>query len=289
MRRAIVAIAFVVAAVGTSAEPAAAGGSWIEFEHRAFVPGERATGHGVFSVTGTGAAVKEGPFYAYLLPADQWIHPPTIPASAIPLGPIRIERIPGQAFLRRATLSFIIPVVTVGTYGIALCNRPCRDVHVGDLIGAWGFRVGFAGDAELRLVARQLRWQMDRVAAGAARREAALPQEIMVLRGELLDNRWSAERVEDRSRELRTRVARLERRLAALEAAGNQADAGGGAAPWPAAVLLLVAALVAWALARFVRRRRRPPSEGSKEVPDRELEELLVLEAERDREPLGTR
>jgi hypothetical protein len=289
MRRAIVAIALVVAAAGPSAGPATAGGSLIEFENRTFVPGERATGRGVLSVTGSGAAVKEGPFHAYLVPADQWIHPPDIPASAVPLGPIRIERVPGQAFLRRATLSFVVPVVPVGTYGIALCNRPCRDVHVGDLIGAWGFRVGIAGDRELRLAARQLRWQMKRVAARAARREEALQQEIMVLRGELLDTRWSAERVEDQSRELRSRVARLERRLVALEAVSDPdaAGAGGSTAPW-LAPSLLVTALTAWGLARFVRRRRRPPPTGATAV-DRELEELLLIDVERDREPAGTR
>jgi hypothetical protein len=290
MRRAIVAVALVVAAVGPTAGPAAAGGSWIEFEHRIFVPGERATGRGILSVTGSGAAVKEGPFYAYLVPADQWIDPPDIPASAIPLGPIRIERIPGQAFLRQATLSFVVPVVPVGTYGIALCNRPCRDVHVGDLIGAWGFRVGIAGDHELRLVARQLRWQMKQVGARAARRVEALQQEIMVLRGELLDTRWSAERADDRSRELQSRVARLERRLVAVEAVSDPgaAGAGGDAVPW-LAPSLLVTALAAWWLARFVRRRRRPPPTGTTAVTDPELEELLLIDVERDREPVGSR
>ncbi|MGH2659857.1 MAG: hypothetical protein ACRDHS_09375 [Actinomycetota bacterium] len=53
--------------------PAAAGGSWLVPDRRAYVPGDRALLRGSFSTGSLEGRISDGPFFAYLLPQGRWI------------------------------------------------------------------------------------------------------------------------------------------------------------------------------------------------------------------------
>jgi hypothetical protein len=132
--------------------PALAGGAVFEFDHRYYVAGQVAIGHTTLSLHGTGSGrLRDGPYRAYLVPNNGWIHPPRIPAAAVPLGPVRMHRLePG--WLVRARVAFPVPHVGPGGYNVALCNTPCRDTIVGDLVGGWITVVASPEEARIRTI-----------------------------------------------------------------------------------------------------------------------------------------
>lgn len=152
-------VLFLLVPVGS----ASAGGSWIDVTHGDRVhfgrwdiayagAGSIVTMRGAFS-SGQQAAVREGPWYAYLR-LDQERQQRSEPML---LGGVRIE---GDGYPYVARLSFRVPNVPTGYYWVDVCDLGCRQ-GVGDLVG--GTIVLGATDAEARLFARGLilRWMHD--------------------------------------------------------------------------------------------------------------------------------
>jgi hypothetical protein len=136
MRRIVRLLAVGLMVAITPATAAASGGfDNLRFEREYYVPGEEARGSTLFWVEVATVADRE-PYYAYLLPAGMRFEPPVIPDAAILLGALEIDLLPeGEANPARASLDFRVPKVAPGGYQVVLCNRPCRDDMVGDLIG----------------------------------------------------------------------------------------------------------------------------------------------------------
>jgi hypothetical protein len=148
-----VAVFLLVVPVGS----ASAGGSWIDVTHGDRVhfgtwdmayasAGSIVTMQGAFS-SGQQAAVREGPWYAYLRLDKEGNQQRTKPML---LGGVRIG---GDGYPYVARLSFRVPNVRNGYYWVDVCDLGCRQ-GVGDLVG--GTIVLGATDEEARLFARGL-------------------------------------------------------------------------------------------------------------------------------------
>jgi hypothetical protein len=157
MCRRVLVLAVVLFLLVVLAGSASAGGSWIDVTDgdrvqfgRWDIPyagaGSIVTMRGAFSA-GQQAAVREGPWYAYLRPDKEGDQQRTEPML---LGGVRIE---GDGYPYAARLSFRVPNVPNGYYWVDVCDLGCTQ-GVGDLIG--GTIVLGATDAEARLFARGL-------------------------------------------------------------------------------------------------------------------------------------
>ncbi|MGH2637634.1 MAG: hypothetical protein ACRDHU_16005, partial [Actinomycetota bacterium] len=181
--------------------PAYAGGSWLEPDRRAYVPGDAATFRGSFSLSGSlEGRIADGPYVAYLLEAGRWLRPGGIPAGAIRLGELRIVRSNGP-HPTRAVVSFEVPDVPTGWYHLGYCNQPCTVDGIGDLVGGDRFVVaptraeglaivrvdGLAGRVAAvrhRVVARtrQERTRLEQALEGRTRQLQAAQTEVVALR-----------------------------------------------------------------------------------------------------------
>ncbi|HYY09279.1 MAG TPA: hypothetical protein VFA25_11820 [Actinomycetota bacterium] len=181
----VAATAFVVLPLWPS--PAAAGGSWLTPRRPTYVPGEVAIVGGGFGTGSYAGEIDDGPFIAYLLPANRWIEGRNLPKAAIPVGELVIS---GGNGSYRARIEFRVPNVSGGLYHLQYCNDPCTIDGLGDLIGSQSFAVG------------------------ATRTEARLLMSVERLRGKIGEVRYHArfmasEHVREVGRELRTTQRRL--------------------------------------------------------------------------------
>jgi hypothetical protein len=144
-------IVVVLMVVGTPAQ--AGGGSWFGPDDSYQVPGNNLTVRTAFYASGFEGTPSDGPFYAYFLPGWRGFDKPgPVPAHAIPLGPIAITPATGNVGEWVASLTFTVPLVESGLYGIDFCNQPCTVEGLGDLYGG-SFWVGQT-EKEARLLAR---------------------------------------------------------------------------------------------------------------------------------------
>jgi hypothetical protein len=145
IRSILVTTGLLLALLSVNPVAAGGGGSTFDFSRRWFAPGQEAVGRTQF---GTDVNTESGelpgePYFAYLLTGEQFIEPPHIPANAIRLA--RVEMRPVEGGIWEASVRFVIPTVRPGSYTVSLCNDPCRDAFVGDLMGAW---ISVAASAE---------------------------------------------------------------------------------------------------------------------------------------------
>lgn len=144
------------------ATAAASGGyAYLRFARDYYVPGEVARGSTRFWVEVATVEERE-PYDAYLLPARTAFEPPVIPDAAILVGELTIDLLPGEESPARASLGFGVPQVAPGAYQVILCNRPCRDDSVGDLIGGSLNVVASADEARLLNFGAALERRIDR-------------------------------------------------------------------------------------------------------------------------------
>jgi hypothetical protein len=153
LRRMVVVLAAVFLVPTMLSGAAAGGGSTFDFEDY-YVAGERAVGETAFWISGKDRHLLNRTFYAYLIPGQQGIDPPRIPAGAVPLGQVTLGGL--------ARVSFTVPDVAPGGYSVEICDRPCRHSFVGDLIGGWFTVVGSEEEARLRPVIDRLKDRLDR-------------------------------------------------------------------------------------------------------------------------------
>ena len=138
------AVGLVLAGVGMSGSPARAGGAVFDFPKDSYLPGDVVVGvsKNVSIRIPTTAKPQDGPFHAFLVRSGGRFDPfqrATGDSRRIPLGPISFTKTrPGFVTAR---IVFRVPDVEHGTYAIQMCNRPCTDRWVGDLVGGW-FYVG---------------------------------------------------------------------------------------------------------------------------------------------------
>jgi hypothetical protein len=153
---------------------ASAGGGWSTPERSAYVPAQVAIVEATISEGSTGEAITDGPFIAYLLPANRRIQGGRVPEAAIRVGQVMITRMDGHRFLAR--VEFRVPDVPAGLYFIQYCNDPCPGYTVsglGDLIGSESFAIGATtAEGRLLMLADRLRSKIEGVTY-RLRREAA--------------------------------------------------------------------------------------------------------------------
>jgi hypothetical protein len=153
MRRHLLITAALMTAMAAAGTPTRAGGvSWLGPEDPYQVPGNDLTVRTAFYEGGLEGTPSDGPFYAYLLPGWRGFDKPgPVPARATPLGPITIRPATGSMGEWVATLTFTVPTVRTGLYGIDYCNEPCTVEGLGDVYGG-SFWIGQT-EHEARLAA----------------------------------------------------------------------------------------------------------------------------------------
>lgn len=243
--RIVVATAAALACAGLLPQGALAGGGGavFEFDSTYYVPGEIVTAETTFSnrVANSGR-VEDGPYYAYLLPSDQWIHPPEIPEASVPLGPITITDL-GRS-LSTARITFIVPKRDPGPYTLALCNQPCRQATVGDLMGGWISIVPTKDEAIRRELADQFERRLSRV------------RERLAARIERTEKSLSGFAAGQDLQELTRRVNELVEGLALIQKEQRSTAPVAEAAPWVLAGIVLVGVGL-FSIRRQSRRRPR--------------------------------
>ncbi len=217
------------------------GGAFFNFDRRYYVPGEVVTTQTSFSneVEKSGR-IEDGPYFAYLLSSDRWIHPPEIPGDAIPIGPITITNPSGS--VPTARITFTVPEIDPGPYTLTICNQPCSHATLGDLVGG-SFAIAPTKEEALR---RELSDRFD--------------GRLAQVRGNLAARIRSAEKAQrdltprTEVQRLADRVTRLEARLARMQNERPTQEPVTQTAPWIAVSLILSLAGLLW-----VRRRHRRP------------------------------
>jgi hypothetical protein len=150
LRSAVAVSTGAIAWLSVLTQPAAAGGSVFSFHRHYYVAGETVTAisKDLSLNIPTTANLDDGPFFAYLLPAERWIRPPHVPGDAIRLGRVRFVNIRSNPMRADARITFTVPNVPRGSYNVSICNVPCTDTEVGDLVGGW-FNVAPPGQRRL--------------------------------------------------------------------------------------------------------------------------------------------
>jgi hypothetical protein len=145
----------VLGVVGAMATEASAGGSTFSFTGRWVVPGQRVLGTAQFSDwDGASAHVADGPFFAYLVRGDRFLEPHLLITHGIRLGRIGMTQVSGDNW--EASIRFVVPRVRPAHYTVGLCNDPCRNTFVGDLVGAWITITASAEEAKLNNLAAKV-------------------------------------------------------------------------------------------------------------------------------------
>jgi hypothetical protein len=144
LRRAGTVLTLALAAVATTASPAAAGGSWLSPVRDRYEPGQVATLVGYVGPGGSLGAVEDGPFLAYLrrldvplrVPNELQMAPFGPGADDLPIGQLAVQGTGRSGYLAyRVTIQFRLPNdLPAGRYGVIYCNAPCTK-GLSDLIG----------------------------------------------------------------------------------------------------------------------------------------------------------
>jgi len=230
---------------------AQAGGATFSFSGRFVWPGQTVTGTAQFfpfSQESDGAPVvderQKGPFFVYLCPTDHSCADQGRLLAQLDIVPAT----PGQ-HNANARVTFTVPRVAYGVHYVSICDDPCTDNILGDLIGGWVHVV--KDETESRLVRLE-----ERLTDGFDQRVAELESNL----GPRIDRVQRADL--DRGADLGTRIDNLSARLLALEGrvAGLKVPDPEGHAPaplwgggWPVAMAIAVL----WGVT-VLRRRREP-------------------------------
>jgi hypothetical protein len=185
-RRFVLVVAVALGGVALLPTPASAGGGWSIPGRSAYVPTQVAIVRGTFWEGSTGEAIADGPFIAYLLPANRWIQGHRVPEAAVPVGQVMITRTDGHGYAAR--VEFRVPDLPAGLYHIQYCNDPCTVYGLGDLIGSESFAIGATlAEGRLLMLANHLRSKIDeltyRLRQEAAAQVRGVERELAAARG----------------------------------------------------------------------------------------------------------
>jgi len=189
VRRLVLVLAAALGGMALVPTSASAGGGWSTPERSAYTPAQVAIVQATISESSTGEVSANGPFIAYLLPANRRIQGGRVPEAAIPVGQVMITRIDGRRFLAR--VEFRVPDLPAGLYFIQYCNDPCPGYTVsglGDLIGSESFAIGATlAEGRLLMLAERLRSKIDevtyRLRQQAATQVRGVERELTAARG----------------------------------------------------------------------------------------------------------
>lgn len=185
-RRSVLVVAAALGWVALLPTSASAGGGWSTPGRSGYVPAQVAVVRGTFWEGSRGEAIADGPYIAYLLPANRWIQGHRVPVAAIPVGQVMITRMDGHGFLAR--VEFRVPDLPAGLYHIQYCNDPCTVYGLGDLIGSESFAIGATlAEGRLLMLAQHLRSRIDevtyRLRQEAAAQVRGVERELTAARG----------------------------------------------------------------------------------------------------------
>ena len=253
--RSAIVVALALAAIGLTPSVASAnGGAYIEFKGTHHLPGEVVTGELYVSIPEKHLDLLDrGPFYAYLLPGNDFIEAGRpLPAGAIRVGTFVVEEAATDAEL---AVTFTVPDVTGDYYNVGLCNDPCTLAGFGESVSGSVSIVATAREAKLLTDNGKLRSQLYDVKRDLRRTEHSADEQAAVTSAELAES--------DASRQaLTSQVQTLENDLEAAQAAAAEAAGRPMIDPWAAAAIAVALVAVAWALVW-----RRRPSGGSDREP----------------------
>jgi hypothetical protein len=251
--RAAVVSALALAAVAVTADPAAAGGSWLAPVRDRYEPGEAVTLVAYVGPGGTLGSVEDGPFFGYLRRLEVTLQAPTdLPVapfdpqpSDLRLGQLVVERTGRTDYTAyRASIQFLLPRdLPVGRYGVSYCNATCTK-GLSDLIGGVVF-VGRDPDGPIPRT-----WPLHEPEI------ANLSDDAM-----LYGPRWQITARDARARPPEPPATSTPATTAtaantdrAARGASESTSRGRGSAGWALPVLLVTAALATMVIALFIRR-----------------------------------
>jgi hypothetical protein len=210
-RRFVLVVTAALGGVALLPTSAGAGGGWSIPGRSAYVPAQVAIVQGTFWEGSTGEAIADGPFIAYLLPANRWIQGHRVPEAAIPVGQVMITRMDGGGFLSR--VEFRVPDLPAGLYHIQYCNDPCTVFGLGDLIGSESFAIGATlAEGRLLMLAHHLQSRIDEITYRLRQKAAA---QVRGVERELTAARGLQTIAEVRARELAETLRTTQRALEA--------------------------------------------------------------------------
>ena len=172
MRLRLGLVALTAAVLVLPARSAAAdGGAYIDFGGTFFTrgggPSGTASGKAFVSVPHAEQDIFDrGPFHAYLLPYGRSIQEGRrLPESAIRVGTFAVDHVEGKVFVLR--VSFAVPDVKSGMYGVHLCNEPCTVAGFREPLNGVITIAGTSAEAkfvqQLYEARWNIRWLQDRV------------------------------------------------------------------------------------------------------------------------------
>jgi hypothetical protein len=175
--RFVLVVAAALGGVALLPASASAGGGWSTPGRPSYVPAEVAVVRGTFWAGATEGTISDGPYIAYLLPANRWIQGHTVPEAAIPVGEVMITPMAGHSF--RARVAFPVPDLPAGLYHVQYCNDPCTVEALGDLIGSESFAIGATRtEGRLLMLAQRLRSRIDEVTYRVRQEASAESREV---------------------------------------------------------------------------------------------------------------
>jgi hypothetical protein len=244
-RSILICTAVLLALLSVNPVAAGGGGSTFDFNRRSFAPGQTVVGSTQFSdgIEEQGQ-VADGPYFAYLVRGETFIEPPHLPHDAIRLGRVKMHRF--DSGIWEASIRFVVPDLPPGTYTVSLCNDPCRNAFVGDLMGAWISVVATAEQAKFRNLEARIE---ERVMQQTWDATAGFQEQIDALRERPPSTSVGTDlrltTIEDQVERLNAQVRDLEK----------PADEGLVAWLWMAGWIVAAGLTIAWR-ATVVRRRR---------------------------------
>jgi hypothetical protein len=238
MRRAAIAVLTLGSIALLPARANAGGVDWFEFDRPNYSPGDSGVARTRvwFATKEAARKATEGRFAAYLVPEGRWIRPPGVPPAAIPLGPVTFSS--PEGYTAMAALTFTVPEVSTGDWTVNVCNVPCTNEMIGDLLGG---TIRVASSATMSTVLR-LEDRLKVVREMAGYQERRTERQVHVLRVQL--------------NALRTDVKLLDQRLDRRLHSSSDEPAGVTSFPAPVGWLLVGLTILFWLVA--FRPRRRP-------------------------------
>ncbi len=186
------------------ADVAAGGGSIMQFPDAVAV-GQVVTGSGTFG-SGSQAPVSAGPWFATLDPEAGGV-------PEVALGPVTVTPADG---MWRASLTFTVPDVPTGAYGIWVANA--QGEGVGDLTGGWTVIGATLTEAQQFVRLRALEYRLEVRDRSIDR----LQQREEQLTADLADRAATIDRQAERLADVGAQVALLEVELAASSDRGRE-------------------------------------------------------------------
>ena len=256
--RTAIVMVLALAAIGLTPSVASAnGGAYIEFKGTHHLPGEVVTGELYVSIPQKHLdLLNRGPFYAYLLPGNDFIEAGRpLPEGAIRVGTFVVEKAATDAEL---SVTFTVPDVVGDYYNVGLCNDPCTLTGFGESVSGSVSIVATAREAKLLTDNGKLRSQFYGVKRDLRKAEKSAEVKSEALSAALTES-------ETTRQTLTSQVETLETDLAAAQAAAEEAAGRPLIDTWAAAAIAVALLAMAWALVW----RRRPASGTDREpVPE---------------------